>query len=125
MVPTWIEPVEGWTDNINGPVGILIAAGKGVLRTMYCKADNYGDFLPVDIAINAVCVATWNYLVNKYEIKFCFPSKMMQFNLLLVKISLSEMSLENFTISRVLPRLKLHGAKLLKTVTGLRLQKYH
>lgn len=77
MVPTWLEPVPGWTDNINGPVGILIAAGKGVLRTMYCKADNYGDFLPVDIAANALCVATWNYLVNKYGIKFLFLPRMI------------------------------------------------
>lgn len=65
MIPTWLEPVKGWTDNINGPAGLLIGAGKGVIRTMYCKATTYGDFLPVDIAANAILVTTWDYLGNK------------------------------------------------------------
>jgi len=65
VIPIWKEPIPGWTDNINGPVGILIAAGKGVLRTMWCKSDTYADFVPVDIAANAILLATWNYVERK------------------------------------------------------------
>nr|CAD7403844.1 unnamed protein product [Timema poppensis] len=68
VVPVWKEPLPGWTDNINGPTGLLIGAGKGVIRTMYCNQEGYADYLPVDIAVNGFLVATWNYIANKdYE----------------------------------------------------------
>ncbi|XP_020291339.1 putative fatty acyl-CoA reductase CG5065 [Pseudomyrmex gracilis] len=65
VLPVWKEPIPGWTDNINGPVGLLIGAGKGVIRTMYCDENNYSDFLPVDIAVHAILLATWNYIYLK------------------------------------------------------------
>uniref|UniRef100_A0A1Q3FZW2 Fatty acyl-CoA reductase n=1 Tax=Culex tarsalis TaxID=7177 RepID=A0A1Q3FZW2_CULTA len=65
VVPTWREPIPGWTDNINGPVGLLIGAGKGVIRSMYCDASGYGDYLPVDFGVSAICVCTWNYVGQK------------------------------------------------------------
>lgn len=46
-------------------MGLLIGAGKGVIRTMYCNENGYADYVPVDIAVNAVLVATWNYLYLK------------------------------------------------------------
>ncbi|XP_033179622.1 putative fatty acyl-CoA reductase CG5065 isoform X2 [Bombus vosnesenskii] len=52
VIPIWKEPVPGWTDNINGPTGLLIGAGKGVIRTMYCNDSSYADYLPVDIAVS-------------------------------------------------------------------------
>lgn len=66
VIPTWKEPIPGWTDNINGPTGLLIGAGKGVIRTMYCNPQSYGDFVPVDLAVNAVFVSTWNFIYNKF-----------------------------------------------------------
>lgn len=65
VIPVWKEPVPGWTDNINGPTGLLIGAGKGVIRTMYCNENGYADYLPVDIAVNAILAASWNYIHNK------------------------------------------------------------
>ncbi|XP_065348947.1 putative fatty acyl-CoA reductase CG5065 isoform X1 [Cloeon dipterum] len=65
IIPIWKEPIAGWTDNINGPTGILIAAGKGVLRTMWCKSNTYADFVPVDIVANAILLSTWNYVGRK------------------------------------------------------------
>nr|CAD7600247.1 unnamed protein product [Timema genevievae] len=65
VVPVWKEPLPGWTDNINGPTGLLIGAGKGVIRTMYCNQDGYADYLPVDIAVNGFLLATWNFIANK------------------------------------------------------------
>jgi fatty acyl-CoA reductase len=65
VIPAWKEPIPGWTDNINGPMGILIGAGKGVIRTMYCKEEEYADYLPVDIAVNGVLLAAWNFISNK------------------------------------------------------------
>ncbi|XP_011860548.1 PREDICTED: putative fatty acyl-CoA reductase CG5065 [Vollenhovia emeryi] len=65
VIPIWKEPLPGWTDNINGPTGLLIGAGKGVLRTMYCNENSYADYLPVDIAVNAILLGTWNYIYHK------------------------------------------------------------
>lgn len=62
VIPIWKDPVPGWTDNINGPAGLLIGAGKGVIRTMYCKSNSYADYLPVDVFINGIMIAVWNYL---------------------------------------------------------------
>lgn len=66
VIPMYSDPLPGWTDNINGPTGLLIGAGKGVIRTMYCKSNGYGDFLPVDIAANGMFVASWNFIANRY-----------------------------------------------------------
>nr|XP_033326343.1 putative fatty acyl-CoA reductase CG5065 [Megalopta genalis] len=68
VIPVWKEPVPGWTDNINGPTGLLIGAGKGVIRTMYCNETGYADYLPVDIAVNAILTSSWNFIYFKdYE----------------------------------------------------------
>uniref|UniRef100_A0A0A9WQG7 Fatty acyl-CoA reductase n=1 Tax=Lygus hesperus TaxID=30085 RepID=A0A0A9WQG7_LYGHE len=64
VIPTWLEPLQGWTDNINGPTGLLIGAGKGVIRTMYCDNTGYADYMPVDICINALLLAMWNFMSN-------------------------------------------------------------
>ncbi|XP_047038839.1 fatty acyl-CoA reductase 1 [Helicoverpa zea] len=64
VIPIWQEPVPGWTDNINGPTGLLIGAGKGVIRSMYCKSNSYADYLPVDVFINGIMIVAWNYLQN-------------------------------------------------------------
>ncbi|KAJ8706200.1 hypothetical protein PYW08_010826 [Mythimna loreyi] len=64
VIPIWQEPVPGWTDNINGPTGLLIGAGKGVIRSMYCKSNSYADYLPVDVFINGIMICVWNYLKN-------------------------------------------------------------
>lgn len=61
----WQDPLPGWIDNINGPAGLLIAAGKGVLRSMYCNSQRYADFLPVDIAVNALILGSIDYLIYK------------------------------------------------------------
>ncbi|GFG33603.1 hypothetical protein Cfor_03157, partial [Coptotermes formosanus] len=64
VVPVWKEPLPGWTDNLNGPTGLLIGAGKGIIRTMYCNQEGYADYLPVDIAVNAALIFAWNYVSN-------------------------------------------------------------
>lgn len=48
------EPLEGWVDSLNGPIGIMIAGGKGVLRTMMCEVGYTAEVIPVDMAINGI-----------------------------------------------------------------------
>lgn len=54
MCPTYEEPLPGWVDNLNGPVGLMLGAGKGVIRTMLCDGSLIAQVIPVDTAINAV-----------------------------------------------------------------------
>ncbi|CAJ1057575.1 fatty acyl-CoA reductase 1 isoform X2 [Xyrichtys novacula] len=56
---SWKEPFPGWIDNFNGPSGIFIAAGKGILRTMRASNDAVADLVPVDVVINATLTAAW------------------------------------------------------------------
>ncbi|KAF7274014.1 hypothetical protein GWI33_013304 [Rhynchophorus ferrugineus] len=67
VIPIWKEPLPGWTDNINGPTGLLIGAGKGVIRTMYCKKNSYADYLPVDIFVNAAVLSVYDCIVYKRQ----------------------------------------------------------
>ncbi|XP_063632522.1 fatty acyl-CoA reductase 1-like [Cydia splendana] len=62
VIPIYQEPLPGWTDNINGPTGLLIGAGKGVIRTMYCKSNSYADYLPVDVFINGIMIWCWVFI---------------------------------------------------------------
>ncbi|CAL8262444.1 unnamed protein product [Merluccius merluccius] len=57
---SWKEPFPGWIDNFNGPSGIFIAAGKGILRTMRAANDAVADLVPVDVVINTTLAAAWN-----------------------------------------------------------------
>ncbi|XP_031438737.1 fatty acyl-CoA reductase 1 [Clupea harengus] len=62
---SWQEPFPGWIDNFNGPSGIFIAAGKGILRTMRANNDAVADLIPVDVVINLTLAAGWYTAVQK------------------------------------------------------------
>ena len=49
-----MEPVPGWVDSLNGPIGLVVAAGKGVLRSMMCGRNFTAEIVPVDIAANSL-----------------------------------------------------------------------
>uniref|UniRef100_A0A8C0YEF8 Fatty acyl-CoA reductase n=1 Tax=Cyprinus carpio carpio TaxID=630221 RepID=A0A8C0YEF8_CYPCA len=77
---SWQEPFPGWIDNFNGPSGVFIAAGKGILRTMRASNDAVADLIPVDVVINLTLAAGWYTAVHRswlsYHIiysTFCFP----------------------------------------------------
>ncbi|XP_029895437.1 fatty acyl-CoA reductase 1 isoform X4 [Aquila chrysaetos chrysaetos] len=62
---SWKEPFPGWIDNFNGPSGVFIAAGKGILRTMRASNDAVADLVPVDVVINMALAAAWYSGVNR------------------------------------------------------------
>ncbi|KAJ3612459.1 hypothetical protein NHX12_020734 [Muraenolepis orangiensis] len=59
------EPFPGWIDNFNGPSGVFIAAGKGILRTMRANNDAVADLIPVDVVINLTVAAGWYTAVHR------------------------------------------------------------
>ncbi|XP_013185409.1 putative fatty acyl-CoA reductase CG5065 [Amyelois transitella] len=59
VVSSVSEPVPGWIENFNGPAGILVACGKGIMRSLYTEPDLIADYMPVDISIKSMIVAAW------------------------------------------------------------------
>ncbi|XP_073831839.1 fatty acyl-CoA reductase wat-like [Musca autumnalis] len=57
VVSSYREPFSGWIDNFNGPVGLLVACGLGVMRTNHANPDIKPDIVPVDIVAKALLVA--------------------------------------------------------------------
>ncbi|RWS29833.1 putative fatty acyl-CoA reductase-like isoform X2 [Leptotrombidium deliense] len=60
VTAAWREPVRGWVDNINGPTGLILACGKGILRTMLFDANANADLIPVDTVINLMITVAWH-----------------------------------------------------------------
>lgn len=59
VTASWREPLQGWVDNINGPTGLILASGKGILRTMLFKSKACADLIPVDTVINLMISVAW------------------------------------------------------------------
>jgi fatty acyl-CoA reductase len=61
------EPDSGWVDNINGPTGLMIGAGKGVIRSMFGKPHYKADLIPCDLAVNMTIALAWKVGLEKPE----------------------------------------------------------
>lgn len=59
VISTMLEPIPGWIDNFNGPVGILVASGKGIMRSVYASPDTMADYVPCDTVVKGAILATW------------------------------------------------------------------
>jgi len=57
VVSSWKEPVPGWVDNLNGPTGLFLIAGIGVMRTAVVIEEMLVDGVPVDTCANLTIVA--------------------------------------------------------------------
>lgn len=57
--------MPGWANGVEGAMGVLIGISKGFIRTMVCDPHVYGDYMFVDLAINYLLVATWNFIHNQ------------------------------------------------------------
>ena len=59
--------MPGWVDNLNGPTGLIIGAGKGVIRSMHCNGDYHAEVMPVDFAINTVITIARKIAINQQK----------------------------------------------------------
>ena len=59
VTASWREPLPGWVDNFNGPTGMIVATGKGILRHMMYKSKASADIIPVDTVINLMIAIVW------------------------------------------------------------------
>ncbi|XP_044260169.1 fatty acyl-CoA reductase 1-like [Tribolium madens] len=80
VCPTMVEPIPGWVNNLQGPMGLFVGAGKGIIRSMYMKGDSYADFVPADLAINGMLVASWYYLSQDKTTRFYHLTASSEYN---------------------------------------------
>lgn len=72
VVASWKEPLPGFVEGVNGPTGLMIAAGKGVVRSMHCHQENPCESVPVDVNINCmIALAYKKSLMDSNEVLFC------------------------------------------------------
>lgn len=71
------DPVKGWLDNLNGPFGLLMASGKGIIRITIADKSIKPDYMAVDISIKSMIVAAWHRakLGCVYNVEFIFKLK--------------------------------------------------
>ncbi|GAB0087094.1 hypothetical protein DMENIID0001_013670 [Sergentomyia squamirostris] len=56
VTPAVLEPFAGWNDNVNGPVGIMMATGCGLIRTLFTDHKVILDFNPIDVTVKAIII---------------------------------------------------------------------
>ncbi|XP_063708794.1 uncharacterized protein LOC134837352 [Culicoides brevitarsis] len=58
------EPIPGWCANFNGPTGLIVGAGSGVIRGFCCDMNSPLYCTPADTCVNAIIVAAWKKAVK-------------------------------------------------------------
>lgn len=59
VAAAWRQPLPGWIDNLNGPTGLILSIGKGLLRTLHVTRASKADIVPVDITVNTMIAAAY------------------------------------------------------------------
>jgi len=65
---SYLEPIEGWTDQPIAAAALYLAAGTGYLTFFPCAMESVGDQIPVDIISNATLVNTFLYGQKEGEV---------------------------------------------------------
>ena len=63
------EPIRGWCDNFNGPVGLLSACGIGIMRSMYASHKAVLNCVAVDVVAKTLIVAGWKCAIDNGKIE--------------------------------------------------------
>ncbi|XP_018304301.1 fatty acyl-CoA reductase 1-like [Mycetomoellerius zeteki] len=67
VMSTLQEPIPGWLDNVYGPIGLFIGAGKGILRVACLNKTVNEDAVPVDFVIKVIIIVTWKVGLTTYD----------------------------------------------------------
>ncbi|XP_011859188.1 PREDICTED: fatty acyl-CoA reductase 1-like [Vollenhovia emeryi] len=59
VMPAISEPYPGWTDSVNGPLGLYILGGKGISHVVYCGRNVCHDWIPVDVVAKSLLQVIW------------------------------------------------------------------
>ncbi|XP_044732185.1 putative fatty acyl-CoA reductase CG5065 [Chrysoperla carnea] len=65
------EPMPGWIDNYNGPMGLTTGVQTGVLHIALIDGDKNIDWVPVDIAIKGMITSAWYKALEQTDRNKC------------------------------------------------------
>lgn len=68
VIPSWKEPLPGYSEGMHGANGWCLAAGRGVLRTMHCQYQYPCNTIQCDIVVNALIVLAYERSKVKYAL---------------------------------------------------------
>ncbi|XP_065365046.1 putative fatty acyl-CoA reductase CG5065 [Calliphora vicina] len=63
------EPIPGWVDNFNGPLGMLVACGIGLLRTNHADPDIVTDVIPVDVTVRSLLISAFKLATTQRNLR--------------------------------------------------------
>ncbi|XP_025270785.1 fatty acyl-CoA reductase 1-like isoform X2 [Camponotus floridanus] len=66
------DPIPGWIDNFNGPMGLCAFGGKGLFRVAYGSNCTSQNDMPIDIVINTIILVTWKLGLTTFTPKSTF-----------------------------------------------------
>ncbi|GAB0089945.1 Fatty acyl-CoA reductase [Sergentomyia squamirostris] len=67
VIATHSDPFPGWSENVYGLNGILVACSLGLLRALYLRSDYVGDVIPADFVSNTVLAVAWLHTKEKSD----------------------------------------------------------
>lgn len=62
LIPAYLEPLPGWTDNFNTSTGVTTSTALGILRSIFYYKKSCLNVQPVDQTIHNIMMCTWDYL---------------------------------------------------------------
>lgn len=73
VIASYKEPMPGFIEGVNGPTGLMIAAAKGVVRSMLGNPENSCETIPVDVNINCIIALAYkkSLMKDKDEVYYC------------------------------------------------------
>lgn len=60
VLSTEKEPIVGWTNNLYGATGAVVASYVGLLHTIHCKEKNVAELIPADYVVSNIIAAAWD-----------------------------------------------------------------
>jgi len=65
------DPIPGYINSFNGPIGLLTAGGKGLVRVLYANKYTSQNDIPVDTVINTIILVSWKLGLTMYVKRIC------------------------------------------------------
>lgn len=54
-----MEPISGWCDNLNGPMGLVLVGALAISHVVNLDGRNKMDVVPVDLCVKGMIIASW------------------------------------------------------------------
>ncbi|XP_063709209.1 fatty acyl-CoA reductase wat-like [Culicoides brevitarsis] len=67
VMPSYSDPVTGWTNSMYGPIGVLYGAAKGGVRVFMMNGQSPCEFVPVDMCVSAILACAWDIAMTKHQ----------------------------------------------------------